>query len=521
MLVAASLMAMETMDHHLARGQQQPTRHQHGGRSAVAVRRQQSAAAAAAAAKVQRQNVPKSPPPPAGGLSAEAFLVLACVAVSLIVLPLVLPPLPPPPPLLLLVPVCLLLLLAALATFMPSDVRTMASSYFIWPHWDSGFLEQEAIRLVCAYVSIFQLLIASHDICALQKKGFLLILLYNAYRSLNNKKFQGSIPPSLGRIPNLYWLDLGSNKLTGELPVFNGTDPGLDNLTYTKHFHFGGNSLSGPLPIQIFKSEMKLIHLRLDNNHQLTGPIPASISNLTNLAELSLRGNNFSGVLDIGSYVSPELQLIDLQDNQITGYTVDAAAYDKKLILVNNPLCNHGSNERYCTSTGVSNATAQPYATALNCPVLLLPTCLSNQIPSPNCICAVPYKGTLSLRAPPFSDVSNASCSYFVELEQDMKAKFMAHDIPVDSISIHDPLIDAYKYMEMSLEVFPSGKLQFSELDISELGSLLSNQTYKPPSLFGPYVFIGQKNYSFPDSKIINLFTTKKLYILASPTLMW
>ncbi|KAF8756773.1 hypothetical protein HU200_011061 [Digitaria exilis] len=66
---------------------------------------------------------------PAGGLSAEAFLVLACVAVSLTVLPLVLPPLPPPPPLLLLVPVCLLLLLAALATFVPSDVRTMTSSY--------------------------------------------------------------------------------------------------------------------------------------------------------------------------------------------------------------------------------------------------------------------------------------------------------------------------------------------------------------------------------------------------------
>ncbi|KAG8093419.1 hypothetical protein GUJ93_ZPchr0012g21669 [Zizania palustris] len=60
--------------------------------------------------------------------SAEAVLVLACVTVSLLVLPLILPPLPPPPSLLLLVPVCLLLLLVVLA-FMPTDMRSMASSY--------------------------------------------------------------------------------------------------------------------------------------------------------------------------------------------------------------------------------------------------------------------------------------------------------------------------------------------------------------------------------------------------------
>ncbi|KAF8725383.1 hypothetical protein HU200_007510 [Digitaria exilis] len=124
MLVAASLMATETSD-QLAGGQRQ-ARRQQGGRAPVAAFRQQSTALA----KGQRHlPSPKPPPPPAGGLSAEAFLVLACVAVSLAVLPLVLPPLPPPPPLLLLVPVCLLLLLAALATFVPSDVRTMASSY--------------------------------------------------------------------------------------------------------------------------------------------------------------------------------------------------------------------------------------------------------------------------------------------------------------------------------------------------------------------------------------------------------
>ncbi|KAG2556583.1 ARGOS-like protein [Panicum virgatum] len=59
--------------------------------------------------------------------SIGAFLVLACLTVSLLILPLVLPPLPPPP-LLLWLPVALLILLIVLA-FMPTDVKSMASSY--------------------------------------------------------------------------------------------------------------------------------------------------------------------------------------------------------------------------------------------------------------------------------------------------------------------------------------------------------------------------------------------------------
>jgi hypothetical protein len=58
----------------------------------------------------------------------EAVLVLTCLTVSLLILPLVLPPLPPPPSLLLLLPVCLLILLMVLA-FMPTDMRSMATSY--------------------------------------------------------------------------------------------------------------------------------------------------------------------------------------------------------------------------------------------------------------------------------------------------------------------------------------------------------------------------------------------------------
>lgn len=83
-----------------------------------------------------------------------------------------------------------------------------------------------------------------------------------------------------------------------------------------------------------------------------------------------------------------------------------------------------------------------------------------------------------------------------------MKAKFLNLSLPVDSIAIHDPFVDTNNNLEMSLEVYPSGKDQFSEQDISGIGFILSNQTYKPPSNFGPYYFLGQ-TYSFANGKTI------------------
>jgi len=141
------------------------------------------------------------------------------------------------------------------------------------------------------------------------------------FLSLNSNRFTGRIPPSLGGLSKLYWFDLADNKLTGGLPVYDGINLGLDNLTSTKHFHFGVNQLSGTIPSQIFSSHMKLIHLlldnnnfsgsiphtlgllnvlevlRFDNNYQLSGSVPTNINNLTKLAELHLENNELTGPL--------------------------------------------------------------------------------------------------------------------------------------------------------------------------------------------------------------------------------
>uniref|UniRef100_A0A0D9XXT6 non-specific serine/threonine protein kinase n=1 Tax=Leersia perrieri TaxID=77586 RepID=A0A0D9XXT6_9ORYZ len=412
------------------------------------------------------------------------------------------------------------------------------------------------------------------------------------FLSLNSNKFTGSIPPSLGSLSKLYWFDLADNQLTGGLPISNGTTPGLDNLTNTKHFHFGINQLSGSIPSQIFSSNMKLIHLLLDNNKfsgsipstlgllktlevlrfdsnaQLTGSVPTNLNNLTSLAEfhlancnltgplpdltgmnslsfvdmsnnsfsasdvptwfttlppltslylenlrisgevpqglfslssiqtLRLRGNRLNGTLSIAD-PSNQLQLVDLRDNAITAVTIG------------NPFCNQGnSDDARCKATGQSNPALPPYKTASNC-AALPPTCHSNQLLSPNCICSVPYRGTLFFRSPGFSDLTNSS--YFIQLENTMKTKFLSLSLPVDSISIRDPFVDINNNLEMSLEVYPSGKVQFGEQDISDVAFILSNQTYKPPPTFGPYYFIGQY-YSFANG-VLQTSKSKKNHL--------
>uniref|UniRef100_N1QWM1 non-specific serine/threonine protein kinase n=1 Tax=Aegilops tauschii TaxID=37682 RepID=N1QWM1_AEGTA len=346
------------------------------------------------------------------------------------------------------------------------------------------------------------------------------------FLSLNSNRFTGHIPPSLSGLSKLYWFDLAENKLTGGLPVFDGTNPGLDNLTNTKHFLVDNNNFSGSIPPTLGLLNVLEV-LRFDNNKQLSGPVPTNINNLTKLAELlglrlkheqlchrdmsnntfnasdapawftalpsltslKLRGNRFNGTLNIGSDFGSQLQTIDLQGNQIDQLTVGGTQYNKKLILLGNPICNQGNNEQYCKTATQSNPVAPPYSTSKNCSGLPA-TCLPSQLLSPSCTCAVPYKGTLFFRAPSFSDLSNES--YYLLLEKDMKTKFLSYKALIDSIALHNPFFDANNNLEISLEVFPGGKVQFGEQDISDIGFILSNQTYKPPPVFGPYYFIAQ-----------------------------
>ena len=66
---------------------------------------------------------------------------------------------------------------------------------------------------------------------------------------------------------------------------------------------------------------------------------------------------------------------------------------------------------------------------------------------------------------------------------------FESYDLPVDSVNLSNPTRDAIQYLDLSLEVFPSGVDHFNRTGISTIALLFSNQMFSPPAMFGPYVF--------------------------------
>ncbi|EPS61254.1 hypothetical protein M569_13543, partial [Genlisea aurea] len=159
--------------------------------------------------------------------------------------------------------------------------------------------------------------------------------------------------------------------------------------------------------------------------------------------------------------------------------------------LVGNPICSPGVSvtENYCTLPQQANSS---YSTpAENCTPL---PCSSDMISSPTCKCAYPYTGTLFFRAPSFSDFGNSTV--FGALQSKMMATFQSSGFPVDSVSLSDPTKNIDSYLLLNVQVFPSGQDYFNRSGISGIGFILSNQTFKPPSGFGPYYFI-PANYQY------------------------
>ncbi|KAG2331770.1 hypothetical protein Bca52824_002950 [Brassica carinata] len=393
------------------------------------------------------------------------------------------------------------------------------------------------------------------------------------YLSLNLNQFSGTIPASIGRLSKLYWFDIADNQIEGTLPVSNGTSsPGLDMLLQTKHFHFGKNKLSGHIPENLFSSNMTLIHvlfdgnqftgnvpdtlslvktltvLRLDRN-KLTGNIPTSLNNLTSLQELDvsnntlesspipswisslrslatlrmegiklngsipnsffspaqlqtviLKTNQIDSTLDFGTSFSNQLEFVDLQYNNIDFYKQPSSRI--QVMLADNPVCQElGNRPSYCSAIPPNTS----YST-------IPPTCApcdQGREASPTCSCAYPITGTLHFSSPSFSGLFNST--NFVILQKAISDFFKKSNYPVGSIAVRNIRENATDHqLLIDLLVFPLGRESFDERGMSLVNFAFSNQTYKPPPRFGPYIFRANPYNQFSDggvSSSINMGT--------------
>lgn len=135
---------------------------------------------------------------------------------------------------------------------------------------------------------------------------------------LSNNRLTGTIPPEIGNLVNLEWLDLsdrpgrdGDNQLTGPIP------PEIGNLTKLTRLDLSENRLSGSIPVEIGQlGELESLWLF---GNRLSGEIPAELGNLGSLVDLDLNDNLLGGSIpsELGNLVS--LEGLSLNRNRLVG----------------------------------------------------------------------------------------------------------------------------------------------------------------------------------------------------------
>ena len=135
----------------------------------------------------------------------------------------------------------------------------------------------------------------------------------------------GSIPPELGALSGLRWIDLSHNELSGSIP------PELGALSGLRWIDLSHNELSGSIPPELGNITGQVVDVsRLGRinigpvllslaENKLSGSIPPELANLTSLEFLNLSDNNLSGSIPPELGAMRNLKELHLQGNALTG----------------------------------------------------------------------------------------------------------------------------------------------------------------------------------------------------------
>ncbi|XP_025806904.1 MDIS1-interacting receptor like kinase 2-like [Panicum hallii] len=150
---------------------------------------------------------------------------------------------------------------------------------------------------------------------------------------LSNNNLTGAVPYQLSKLPKIVRLEISQNYLDKPefspmptLQIFsmysigvNGSFPQFilecPNLTF---LDVSWNKLSGPILELLPKMAPNLTYLKVRSNW-FSGPIPPTIATLRQLQYLELSNNNFTGVIPWELGTLAELLVLDLQNNPLNG----------------------------------------------------------------------------------------------------------------------------------------------------------------------------------------------------------
>ncbi|KAK9107804.1 hypothetical protein Syun_023815 [Stephania yunnanensis] len=155
-----------------------------------------------------------------------------------------------------------------------------------------------------------------------------------SYIDLWGNSLTGALPENIGVLYKLTDLSLSVNKFLGPLPR------SIANLTQLVYLDVNANSLSGELNTLVFANLSKLSNLNLNNNY-FTGKIPFELGYLRNLNHLGLGGNSFTGLIPPTLCNLTNLRTLYLYQNSLSGpipSEIENLKYVSQMDLSNNNL---------------------------------------------------------------------------------------------------------------------------------------------------------------------------------------
>ncbi|KAM0004780.1 putative protein kinase RLK-Pelle-LRR-XI-1 family [Helianthus debilis subsp. tardiflorus] len=143
---------------------------------------------------------------------------------------------------------------------------------------------------------------------------------------LSRNSFSGELPmDTFFNLSRLKTLNLGFNNFTGELP------DSLSEMTNLERFDVSSNRISGEIPAGICQGGTTRLQVLYLQNNKLTGFIPATVSNCSQLVSLDLSFNYFTGKIPESFRYLSKLQDLIIWMNLLTGEIPEELTYVQTL----------------------------------------------------------------------------------------------------------------------------------------------------------------------------------------------
>ncbi|XP_035545205.1 probable LRR receptor-like serine/threonine-protein kinase At3g47570 isoform X2 [Juglans regia] len=130
--------------------------------------------------------------------------------------------------------------------------------------------------------------------------------------SLSRNHFHGQLPSTLYKCKQLQALSLSVNNFNGRI------SPEIGNLSRLTTLYLSQNNFEGPLPSEI--GNLQNLEFFTTSENGFVGPIPLEIFNISMIQTISMGFNKFSGHLpsDMGLFL-PKLKILGLPETKLSG----------------------------------------------------------------------------------------------------------------------------------------------------------------------------------------------------------